>query len=76
MTEQHDDGLEAGAVREQAQVVLFAPIATPILRTVDPVQVAKLFKERDCNKIVSESKKAEVPTLNQHFTMRGSIDLC
>lgn len=73
MAENINDGEQAGAANAQAQVALFTPIATPILRSVDPIQVAKFFKERDRYELEIESKKAEVPTLKA-TPYKASVD--
>lgn len=53
----------AGAASEHAQIALFTPIAAPILRSVDPIQVAKFFKERERYELEVESKQLELPSL-------------
>ena len=44
-----------------AAVSVFAPIAAPVLRSVDLVQVAKFLKERECYELEILSKQADLP---------------
>lgn len=63
VAEYHNDGLKVDAASKQAQTSLFTPITTPILRSVNFMQAANVFKERNRYEIENESKKAEVHTL-------------
>lgn len=68
-----NDGTEAGAIPEHAQVVLFTLISTPMLRSVDPIQVANFFKELECYKLDVDSKRVEVSTI-QLTPYTASVD--
>lgn len=37
----------ADSEEENARVAFFTPIAAPILHIIDPIQVKRLFKERE-----------------------------
>lgn len=78
---------EAGSALEHASVALFAPITAPVLRSVDPQQVAKFLKERERYELEVEAKQAEVPaltlvpytasidrTLLKHLVFMGAFD--
>lgn len=54
-------------------VPVFAPITAPILRSVDPVKVAKFLKERERYEIEIRSKQSEVPSLRP-LAFTASID--
>lgn len=65
---------EDGAAYQHAEsAALFTPIAAPILRSVDPVLVAKFLREHERYEIEVESKKAEIPSLTV-TPYRASID--
>ncbi len=42
---------------------LFAPIAAPVLRSVDPVEAARFVRERERYELEITSKQVEMPTL-------------
>ena len=44
-------------------VSVFAPVAAPVLRSVDPVKVARFLKERERYELEISAKQAEVPSL-------------
>lgn len=46
-----------------ASVSLFAPISAPILRSVDPSEIAKFLKERERYEPEIKSKQSEIPSL-------------
>lgn len=52
---------------------LFLPISAPILRSVDPVQVARFLKERERYEIEISSKQSELPSLRE-LPFTASID--
>lgn len=56
-----------------ASVSVFAPIAAPILRSVDPIKVAVFLKERERYEIEIESKKLQIPSLSA-LPYKASID--
>lgn len=69
-----NEGMQpAGAASEHARVALFTPISAPILRSIDPQQVAKFFKERERYELEVECKQAEIPSL-QETPYTASID--
>lgn len=63
MEQSNNNKVKAGAASEHARIASSMPVFAPTLRSVDPVQVAKCFKERDRYKLDMKSKKAEVPSL-------------
>ena len=56
-----------------AAVSVFAPIAAPVLRSVDPVQVASFLKERERYELEILSKQADLPNLKA-LPYTASID--
>lgn len=52
---------------------LFTPISAPILRSVDPVQVSHLLKERERYEVEVNAKKGEIRTIS-HLPYTASID--
>lgn len=56
-----------------AIVAVFTPITQPVLRSVDPVLVANLLKERERYELKVKGKQSEVPTL-AIGTWASSID--
>lgn len=44
-------------------ISLFTPISAPILRSVDPAEMAKLLKERERYELEVKSKQSEIPSL-------------
>lgn len=56
-----------------ASVSLFAPISAPILRSVDPSEIAKFLKERERYELEIKSKQAEIPSLKV-LPYKASID--
>lgn len=54
----------AGTSTERAQVALFTPIFAPILYFIDPIQVARFFRERGRYELEVESNQAEVASLH------------
>ena len=52
---------------------LFTPISAPILRSVDPVEIARFIKERDRYEVEIESKQGELPNLKL-LPYQASID--
>ena len=56
-----------------ASAALFTPISAPILRSVDPVEIARFIKERDRYEVEIESKQGELPNLKP-LPYQASID--
>ena len=56
-----------------ATVSVFTPISAPILRSVDPSQVAKFLKERERYELEIESKQGEIPSLKV-LPYKASVD--
>lgn len=56
-----------------SNIAVFAPIAAPILRSVDPIQVAKFLKERERYELEIQAKQAQVPSLTT-LPYSASID--
>lgn len=54
-------------------VTMFKPISAPVLRSVDPVRVTRLLKERKHYELEIESKQAELPSLKS-LSYSASID--
>lgn len=63
----------AAAASASGSVPVFAPIAAPVLRAVDPLKVACFLKERERYELEIEDKKAEVPSLKT-LPFTASID--
>jgi len=66
-----DDAASASAT--SASVPVFAPIAAPILRSVDTIKVARFLKERERYEIEISAKQAEAPSLKT-LPYSASID--
>ena len=60
----------SGAIQAAA---LFTPISPPILRSIDPVEVANFLKERERYEAEVESKRSELPSLKS-LPYKASID--
>lgn len=56
-----NDGLHGQA--PAGSVAMFTPISPPVLRSIDPVDVAVFLKERERYEIEVESKSTEIPTM-------------
>jgi len=65
---------EPAAASSSPSVPVFVPVAAPILKSVDPVQVAVFLKDRDRYEREIASKQAEIPTLTV-LPYTASIDL-
>lgn len=52
---------ESSPWTDTTSVSVFAPIAAPILRTVDPVRVATFLKERERYELEIEFKQLQIP---------------
>lgn len=64
----------ANNTRSQRNTVsVFAPISHPVLRTVDPVKVARFVKEREQYETEVEEKSKEVPNLTK-ASYKVSVD--
>ena len=57
------DSTDAVKHQTTSSVSVFAPIAAPVLRSVDPIQVARFLKERERYELEIAAKKTEVPSL-------------
>lgn len=68
-----DDAAADGSTKPSGSVPVFAPISAPILRSVDPVKVARFLRERERYEIEIEAKQMEVPTLKS-LPYTASID--
>ena len=62
-----------GSVPANGSVSVFAPISAPVLRSVDPIQVARFLKERERYELEITAKQADVPTLKA-LPYTASID--
>lgn len=60
---EHPNEPEAGSSSTHARVALFTPISAPILRSIEPVQVARFLKERERYELEVQSKQTEMPSL-------------
>eukprot|EP00171_Calliarthron_tuberculosum_P001450 IDg1450t1 len=67
--EMNTDFAETGT----AAVSVFAPIAAPVVRSVDPVMIVKFLKECESYELEILSKKADLPTLKA-LSYSASID--
>lgn len=63
----------AGTASEHVEIALFTPISTPILRSVDPMQVVSFFKERERYELEVESKQLDLPSL-EVTSYKESVD--
>lgn len=52
-----------GSVSDHAHTPLFTTIPAPIFNSIDPVQVAKFFKERERYELEVAYKHSEMPSL-------------
>jgi len=62
-----------GASASSGSVAVFAPVAAPILRSLEPIDVAKFLKERERYEVEIEAKKADLPSLKP-LPYTASID--